>query len=90
MWLFLEVPWVGLQCVIVVFPDQTRFQPVIRRVVHRVHLCLYSSFADPEEVARGAIPHPGKSQVLWVSIGINNKTPSSTGKFWTPAGTLKN
>ena len=22
MWLFLKVPWVGLQCVIVVFPDQ--------------------------------------------------------------------
>ena len=23
MWLFLAVPWVGLQCVIVVFPDHT-------------------------------------------------------------------
>ena len=23
LWLFLTVPWVGLQCVIVVFPDQT-------------------------------------------------------------------
>ena len=23
MWLFLTVPWVGLQCVIVVFPDHT-------------------------------------------------------------------
>ena len=23
MWLFLVVPWVGLQCVIVVFPDHT-------------------------------------------------------------------
>ena len=23
MWLFLTVPWVGLQCVIVVFPDYT-------------------------------------------------------------------
>ena len=23
MWLFLSVPWVGLQCVIVVFPDHT-------------------------------------------------------------------
>ena len=23
LWLFLEVLWVGLQCVIVVFPDQT-------------------------------------------------------------------
>ena len=25
MWLFLTVPWVGLQCVIVVFPDRNRF-----------------------------------------------------------------
>ena len=24
LWLFLMVPWVGLQCVIVVFPDQAR------------------------------------------------------------------
>ena len=23
-WLFLTVPWVGLQCVIMVFPDHTR------------------------------------------------------------------
>ena len=23
MWLFLAVPWVGLQCVIVIFPDHT-------------------------------------------------------------------
>ena len=25
MWLFLMVPWVGLQCVIVIFPDHTHF-----------------------------------------------------------------
>ena len=25
LWLFLSVPWVGLQCVIVVFPDHTHF-----------------------------------------------------------------
>ena len=25
MWLFLAVPWVDLQCVIVVFPDHTHF-----------------------------------------------------------------
>ena len=25
LWLFLTVPWVGLQCVIVVFPDHTQF-----------------------------------------------------------------
>ena len=25
LWLFLTVPWVGPQCVIVVFPDHTHF-----------------------------------------------------------------
>ena len=25
LWLFIVVPWVGLQCVIVVFPDHTHF-----------------------------------------------------------------
>ena len=25
LWLFLPVPWVGLQCVIVAFPDHTHF-----------------------------------------------------------------
>ena len=26
LWLFLAVPWVGLQCVIVVFPDHTHLR----------------------------------------------------------------
>ena len=25
LWLFLTLPWVGLQCVIVIFPDHTHF-----------------------------------------------------------------
>ena len=25
LWLFFKVPWVGLQCVIVVLPDHTHF-----------------------------------------------------------------
>ena len=29
LWLFLTVPWVGLQCVIVVFPDHTNFLVLI-------------------------------------------------------------
>ena len=33
MWLFLAVPWVSLQCVIVVFPDHT-------------HLMFYIDFGD--------------------------------------------
>ena len=34
LWLFLVVPWVGLQCVNVVFPDYT-------------HLLCYSLLSDP-------------------------------------------
>ena len=26
LWLFLTVPWAGMQCVIVVFPDHTTYQ----------------------------------------------------------------
>ena len=35
LWLFLTVPWVGLQCVIVVFPDHTHlhFDIVISHLV---------------------------------------------------------
>ena len=29
LWFFLTVPWVGLQCVIVVFPDHT-YLPFVR------------------------------------------------------------
>ena len=36
LWLFLTVPWVGLQCVIVVFSYHTHF----RFVVALKHLCL--------------------------------------------------
>ena len=25
LWLFLTMPWVGLQCVVLVFPDHTHF-----------------------------------------------------------------
>ena len=39
---------------------------------------------------------PGKSQVIWVSIGNKQLDPPwkklgpPPGKFWTPSGTLKN
>ena len=29
LWLFLTVPWVGLQCVIVVFPDHTHLHFIV-------------------------------------------------------------
>ena len=41
LWLFLTVPWVGLQCVIVVFPDHNhlhlptdRFQAVVMLMIY--------------------------------------------------------
>ena len=35
MWLFLTVPWVGLRCVIVVFPDHTSYFWTIFRMLSR-------------------------------------------------------
>ena len=32
LWLFLTVPWVGLQCVIVVFPDHTHLLFALRNI----------------------------------------------------------
>ena len=42
MWLFFKVPWVGLQCVIVVFPDHTH---LLFGVTTIVRLCnvLYNT-----------------------------------------------
>ena len=37
MWLFLTVPWVGLQCVIVVFPDHTHLLFVIHIIMKYVY-----------------------------------------------------
>ena len=55
--------------------------------------------ADPEGGTGGPDP-PGKSQVIWVSIGNKQLDPppppppwkklDPTGKCWTPSGTLKN
>ena len=44
---------------------------------------------------RGLGPPPGKSQVIWVSIGNKQLDPlgkswTPPGKCWTPSGTLKN
>ena len=54
------------------------------------------SSADPEGGGdRGSGPPPGKSQVIWVSIGNKQLDPPSKkldppGKCWTPSRTLKN
>ena len=47
LWLFLAVPWVGLQCVIVVFPDHTH---------SRFHLDHdENSCTDQENFVRGGL-----------------------------------
>ena len=42
LWLFLTVPWVGLQCVIVVFPDQTH---LLFYCMHKVCIQIMKAFA---------------------------------------------
>ena len=48
------------------------------------------------EGGQGVRTLPGKSQVIWVSIGNKQLAPppwkklDPTGKCWTPYGTLKN
>ena len=55
MWLFLTVPWVGLQCVIVVFPDHT-------------HL-LIESAPKLEQTLRGTVTNiEGKKQDFYQII----------------------
>ena len=51
LWLFLTVPWVGMQCVIVVFPDHTHllffyicaFLIMVSKILHNVSILSYFS-----------------------------------------------
>ena len=38
LWLFLTMPWVGLHCVIVVFPDHTHLLFDINKDYFKIHL----------------------------------------------------
>ena len=44
--------------------------------------------ADPAGRGWGQDPPPGKSQVIWVSIG-NKQLDPPPGKSWNPSGTLE-
>ena len=44
LWLFLAVPWVGLQCVIVVFPDHTHLLLDIKKGQGQPKISLRSAF----------------------------------------------
>ena len=48
LWLFLTVLWVGLQCVIVVFPDHTHFHST-----YYLHTHPYSDENSAKEWDRG-------------------------------------
>ena len=43
-----------------------------------------SASADPEGGGQGVGTPPGKSQVIWVSIGNKQLDPPPPGKKWTP------
>ena len=50
LWLFLTVPWVGLQCVLVVFPDHTHLRFSVSNVLINKKLAvrlLYDTFLEP-------------------------------------------
>ena len=40
LWHFLTVPWVGLQCVFVVFPDQTHLLLGLKAILSVVQVAL--------------------------------------------------
>ena len=40
LWFFLTVPWVGLQCVFVLFPDQTHLLLGLKASLSAVHVAL--------------------------------------------------
>ena len=40
LWHFLTVPWVGLQCVFVVFPDQTHLHLGLKAILSVVQVAL--------------------------------------------------
>ena len=40
LWHFLTVPWVGLQCVFVVFPDQNHLLLGLKARLSAVHVAL--------------------------------------------------
>ena len=47
LWLFLTVPWVGLQCVVVVFPDHSHLLYDIYSVLALLFMqCLYFSLVQ--------------------------------------------
>ena len=61
LWLFLKVPWVGLQCVIVVFPDHTHLLFHSLKCCEPVYtyfafcLSLFVSIADDVNICRNTI-----------------------------------
>ena len=60
--------------------------------IYSAKTVTFEASADPEGGTGGPDPPPGKSQVIWVSIGNKqlDPPPPPPEKCWTPSGTLKN
>ena len=52
LWLFLTVPWVDLQCVIVVFPDHTHliFYSILNIYISQTNVCHLEEKTQNKEI----------------------------------------
>ena len=64
------------------FENSSFNQLMPNRTFHFRGLNVFVPSADPEGGGQGVRTPPGKSQVIWVSIG--NKQLDPPGKSWTP------
>ena len=74
MWLFLTVPWLGLQCVIVVFPDHT-YLHVLFMVVLRSNFKLCRCIDDDVEGTGRCFVCPwpsGQGQVMYFLVNASS------------------
>ena len=52
LWLFLTVPWIGLQCLIVIFPDHTHLPshcPIFSPITYNHNQLFVSSYASCQQ-----------------------------------------
>ena len=78
LWLFLTLPWVGLQFVIAVFPDHTHFRFVL---VHRYDFeIVLFQFLD-EDVPRSPLYGVCISQLIRFARVCLNVTVTSTAEI---------
>ena len=76
-WLYLTVPWVGLQCVIVVVPDHTHF--VYRGVGYQYPISLVNMLVSLIKLATVPIINFPKYPI---SLKVNRNVEDSTPHPW--------